>query len=240
MSNTQELESGEPVGGLSIDRWEPFHRALPSALAITPVSMLFGILAAKSDWSVFEVFAAGLLGFTGSGQFALLPLADVGTGFLTMLLLSVSINSRYLPIAFITRSRLPKRLLFRASIAHILGDEAYATERDSDDVVKTAIVRSTIFCVWVLAGTAGAILAELLPDGWLSDDIHFGFPASVVLMYLSVAQLRARLGGVYRYPLMVISLGALVAIAFIALLGPLYFWLPSVAATAFVLFSEKT
>lgn len=239
MSNTQEIESDEPVARLSSDRWEPFYRALPSALAIIPVSMLFGVLAAKSDWSIFEVFAAGLLGFTGSGQFALLPLTDLGTGFLTMLLLSASINSRYLPIAFITRSRLPKRLLFRASVAHMLGDEAYATERDSDDVVKTITVRSTIFFVWVLSGTGGAILAESLPHGWLSDDIHFGFPASVVLVYLSIAQLRARLSGAYSHPLMVVSLSVLVAIVFIALLGPLYFWIPSVAATSFILYFKK-
>jgi len=74
----------------------------PAALAIIPVSLLFGVLAGRSDWSPLDVALIGLLGFTGSGQFAVLPLADSGAGFLTMLLLTASINSRYLPIAYVS------------------------------------------------------------------------------------------------------------------------------------------
>lgn len=55
---------------------EALRCAAPAALAIIPVSMLFGVLAGRSDWTPVEVALIGLLGFTGSGQFAVLPLAD--------------------------------------------------------------------------------------------------------------------------------------------------------------------
>lgn len=92
----------EAAGPRSFDA---LRRAAPAALAIIPVSMLFGVLASRSDWSPIEVALIGLLGFTGSGQFAVLPLADSGAGLLTMLLLTASINSRYLPIAYVSASK---------------------------------------------------------------------------------------------------------------------------------------
>src|SRR5690606_27249078 len=78
----------------------PLYRVVPTALAIVPVSALFGALAARADWSWLEILAVGVLGFSGSGQFALLPLAEADAGFFTMLMVTASINSRYLPIAY--------------------------------------------------------------------------------------------------------------------------------------------
>ncbi|MGR2739301.1 AzlC family ABC transporter permease [Billgrantia sp. Q4P2] len=52
------------------------RRVAPAAIAVVPVSLLFGMLAVRSDWALLEVVAISLLGFSGSGQFALLPLAD--------------------------------------------------------------------------------------------------------------------------------------------------------------------
>lgn len=213
----------------------PFLRVLPSAIAIIPVSMLFGVLAHRADWSMFEVLVAGFLGFTGSGQFALLPLAETNPSFLTMLIICASINSRYFPIAFTTVKRLPKTFFSRAFVSHMLGDEAYATERSSDTVKETLIIRLTIFAFWVVSGVIGAIIAQAIPSAWLSTDIHLGFPASVVLIYLSVSQVKIRVSGIFLMQSVMVAICLLLAAAFYWLLGPTYFWIPSVIMTAVIL-----
>lgn len=217
---------------------EALRRAAPAALAIIPVSMLFGVLAGRSDWTPVEVALIGLLGFTGSGQFAVLPLADSGAGLLTMLLLTASINSRYLPIAYVSASRLPRRPAPRALLAHMLGDEAYATETDGDTWESLAIIRGSLFITWVVAGVVGALLGGMIPAYWLAADLNLGFPASVVLMYLSVSQLRARLprfGAANTRLLLTALLCSVVAVLLIMLLGPVYFWIPSVLIATFML-----
>ncbi|BES73122.1 hypothetical protein RE428_41400 [Marinobacter nanhaiticus D15-8W] len=213
----------------------PFLRVLPSAIAIIPVSMLFGVLAHRADWSMLEILAAGFLGFTGSGQFALLPLAEVNASFLTMLVICASINSRYFPIAFTTTRRLPKTIFPRMFASHMLGDEAYATERNDDTAKDTFIIRLTIFSFWIIAGVIGALVAKAIPSAWLSTDIHLGFPASVVLVYLSVSQIKVRITDIYHAKSAMVVTCFLLAATFYWLLGPTYFWIPSVAVTAVVL-----
>jgi predicted branched-subunit amino acid permease len=221
------------------------RRVAPTALAIVPVSMLFGVLAARADWTVLEVLAVSLLGFSGSGQFALLPLAEANAGFLTMLLVTASINSRYLPIAYASSARLPTTIAKRAFTAHILGDEAYATEHESDSWRTIICIRAVIFATWVGSGIAGAVLGQFIPLDWIGEGVNLGFPASVVLMYLSMSQLRSRLwlpqcnardrSSLHGFA----GLCAGVALLLINLVGPLYFWIPSIFIATVLLGRSK-
>ncbi|MCQ4295167.1 AzlC family ABC transporter permease [Pseudomonas stutzeri] len=211
---------------------------MPAALSVMPVSMLFGVLASRSDWSMLEVLFVGLLGFTGSGQFAALPLSESGAGFLTLVLVTASINSRYLPMALTTIERLPRPAFKRAFCAHMLGDEAYASERDDEPPAAVLQIRLVVFFAWVLAGALGALLGGALPENWLSADINLGFPASAVLLYLAVSQLRTRIGLLNRARLIAIAAVALCAAGvsgLILLLGPVYFWAPGVLMATWLL-----
>ncbi|MFO7527497.1 MAG: AzlC family ABC transporter permease [Marinobacter sp.] len=237
-SPSLDIVVDRPLGKASSIR-RAFLRVLPSAFAIAPVSMLFGVLAYRADWSLLEVLAAGFLGFTGSGQFALLPLSETDASFLTMLLICASINSRYFPIAFTTVKRLPKTVFARTFVSHMLGDEAYATERSSDTVLETLVIRSTIFVFWVVSGVIGALIAQAIPSAWLSNGIHLGFPASVVLVYLSVTQIKMQVSGVYLRPLVMLAACLVLAVACYEWLGPTYFWIPSVLITAIILDKGK-
>lgn len=217
------------------------QRVTPTALAIVPVSMLFGVLAARADWTLLEILAVSALGFSGSGQFALLPLAEANTSFLTMLLVTASINSRYLPIAYASARRLPRSTARRAFVAHMLGDEAYATEQESDSWQSVFLIRAVIFGAWVASGLIGALLGQFIPAEWLGESVNLGLPASVVLMYLSVCQLRSRLwlsqSGLHgRYGLLAAAgLCAGIALLLINLIGAHYFWIPSVLIATVIL-----
>lgn len=219
-----------------------FRRVMPTALAIVPVSMLFGVLASRADWSLLDIALISLLGFSGSGQFALLPLVASGAGFFTMLLLTASINSRYLPIAYMSSGRLPRTIGKRAFLAHMLGDEAYATEQEQDHPSAVLVIRSTIFIAWVIAALVGAQVGTFVPRSWIGSNINLGYPASVVLMYLSVTQLRSRMF-VGRDRLMsgflAIGLCVITALALIKLIGLMYFWIPSVLIATAILTRAK-
>jgi len=225
----------EPQLPLLHSRAGAWRRVAPTALAVVPVSMLFGVLAARADWSLLEVALVGLLGFTGSGQFAALPLAQSGAGFFTLLLVTASINSRYLPIALTCSARLPRAWLPKAAAAHMLGDEAYATERQADSPATVLMIRATIFLAWALAGVLGALLGQWLPAQWIGAEVNLGYPASVVLMYLSLSQLRSRLTPARRRWLARVGGCVLLSLVLIELLGTLYFWIPSVLLSTLLL-----
>jgi predicted branched-subunit amino acid permease len=233
-------ESAYPSARSVPDRaWDAFVRALPTALTLVPIAMLCGVLAAQSGWGLTEVLLFGALGFSGSGQLALLPLAGQGLGVLTMLLMATSINSRYIPMAFATASRVPaarspSMFLGRAMTAHMLGDEAYAVENERDSVLAVVTIRLTIYSVWVLSNIAGVLAIGLMPQWLIGGGINLGFPASVVLLVLSLGQIKTRVPRIaapWRRRLIEIALCVLVAMGLFTLLGKVWFWLPSIAFT---------
>lgn len=205
-------------------------RVVPTCLAILPIGLLFGVLAVQAKWTASEVLLFSALGFSGSGQFALLPLADSAIGFTTMLFLAIAINSRYIPIAFSTASRLPKNIAPRAFMAHLLGDEAFALEHSTDPIATVAAIRLSIFGTWVVSSVGGVWLANLLPDLSVLENINIGIPASLVLLTLSAQQINQRLFKKQRAKELLRELIFCVgiALAFFWLLGPLWFWLPSI------------
>lgn len=208
-----------------------FLRAVPTALTILPIGMLFGLLASKAQWDVSDVLLLSMLGFSGSGQFALLPLAEQGAGFLTMLMVTASVNSRYIPMAFISATRLPREAPRRAFLAHLLGDEAYALELESDPRRCIAAIRITIYCTWVLSHVIGVLVANLIPKELISADLQLGFPASLVLMILSFNQLKTRVPRINTTRVRKIAeiiLCISVALLFCTWFGSVWFWLPSI------------
>lgn len=213
-------------------------RVMPPALAVAPVSMLFGFMASQADWTILDVFLVSVLGFSGSGQFAVLSLSQSGSGFLTILFVTASINSRYFPIAYVSSGRLPQRKVSRYLTAHMLGDEAYATESPSDGPQTIFLIRSVIFITWVVSALVGAALGQSLQPPWLGDNVNLGFSASAVLIFLSVSQLRLRVfvdDGFTVCRIGAVVLCLTVALVLIYSLGPVYFWVPGIIVTSILL-----
>ena len=235
-------ESQAPTA-LPLDAWAAFRRAAPTALTLIPICLLLGVLAAKTHWSLLEMLLFSALGFSGSGQFALLPLAEQGLGVFTMLVVAVSINSRYVPIALTTLARLPRKPLPRAFTAHLLGDEAYALEHERDTFTAVLVTRLTIYLTWVTATAAGVLIASLVPSTWFGPGVNLGFPASVVLLVLCFGQLKVRVPRIaapWWRRLLELALCVAVALLLLATLGKTWFWLPSMAFSVWRLWKAGT
>ena len=104
-------------------------------------------------------------------------------------------------------------------------------------------IRSAIFLTWVLAGAFGAVIGGVLPEDWLSKDFNLGFPASAVLFYLALSQLKARRAHIRRHQVagaVLICLCAAASLGLILTLGPVYFWIPGVLLVALLLNGVRT
>lgn len=211
---------------------------LTAIFAVAPVSMLFGFTAYKADWSILEIFLVSLLGFSGSGQFAALPLSSSGVTFLTILFVSVMINSRYFAISLSCSKKLPTNKLLKVFSSHTLGDEAYAIEQGHNQKAML-IIRFTIFGCWILFGVTGGIVAGLFPN-LLPDGINASIPASLVLLFLAISYLKNR---PYKCGLITVPkaiLGFIVSGFLYYTLGAVYFWIPSVVLLSAIYYLLKS
>ncbi|MGE6605094.1 AzlC family ABC transporter permease [Halomonas sp. NPDC076908] len=210
---------------------------LTAIFAIAPVSMLFGFTAYKADWSIVEIFLVSLLGFSGSGQFAALPLSETGASLLTIAFVTTMINSRYFAISLSCSKKLPKNKLLKVFASHALGDEAYAIEQGNNQRAML-IIRFTIFSIWILFGVAGGIIAGLFPN-LLPDDINASIPASLVLLFLAISYLQNRpyKSGLITFPKAM--LGILISGVFYYTLGGVYFWIPSIILLSAIFYLMK-
>ncbi|MBN3816059.1 AzlC family ABC transporter permease [Paraburkholderia sp. Se-20369] len=226
-------------------------RTVPVGLALTPIGVLFGVLAAQLNWTPFEVFLMSLIGFTGSGQFAYLGFASRGIDISSLglaFLVILSMNLRYVPMSLTATAPLKVNLLGKVSLAHWLADESYATETQSDGVASRFVIRGTITAFWCLSTAAGVALAAFLPPVVKSTLAGVTYPVSAILLALGLLNIydfvRKRRAERARQPAAVSPRKAIV-IGFVAvfvlqyLLGPVYFWIPGIAVV-YVLLVKTT
>ena len=109
-----------------------FSRIMPVVLALSPIGLLFGILAGQADWSFLDVFFMSLIGFTGSGQFTYLGFAHPDNDtieYFTVFLIILGINLRYIPMSLSASSSISGSIFIKTVLSHWLADESYAVER---------------------------------------------------------------------------------------------------------------
>lgn len=222
--------------------WE---RAVPVGLALAPVGVLFGILAAQSKWTVLDVFLLSAVGFSGSGQFAFLGFYNQGlaaVGLFAAFLVILSINLRYIPMSLSASQPLSTSALKRFFLAHWLADESYATEHESDDLKARAIVRGVILAFWVAATVIGAVISASLPASISKTLAGLTFPVNAILVALSFSHIQRycadQLDGGTRRALLAggCFIAALLLMRFV---GAKYFWLPSIGISYWLLMPRR-
>lgn len=221
------------------------NRIIPVGVTLFPIGLLFGLLAAQADWSAIEVFLMSIIGFTGSGQFAFLGLANQGLqhiGLFTVFLIILSMNLRYIPMSLSATAPLKTSKLKKFFLAHWLADESYASEKIDDTIANRAIIRIILMIFWVVSSSSGVVLASLLPDT-IKDALNgVTFPVSAILAALSFANIygyvteeeKIKIERVL-YILIVVALILLMQM----ILGMVYFWLPSIMLSYFILLISR-
>jgi predicted branched-subunit amino acid permease len=219
-----------------------FFRTIPVGLALTPVGLLFGILAAQAKWSAADVFLLSVIGFTGSGQFAFLGFTQQGgetIGLSVIFMIILSMNLRYIPMSLSASQPLKASTFHKTILSHCLADESYAMERQSDDLRSRTAIRISIFLFWILSTVAGCAFAALLPNSITNELTGLTFPVSAILFALSlmnvITYIKHDMARAGRWSTIGPLLSLAAAITLVEILGERYFWLPSIFASYFIL-----
>ncbi|WP_372057625.1 AzlC family ABC transporter permease [Tistrella bauzanensis] len=213
-------------------------RIWPVSLALTPVGLLFGILAAAQGWAVYEIAVVSLIGFTGSGQFVWLRLAGEGGGTIAAFAIILLINLRYLPMILTVSAPFRGLGPLKGVAAHMVSDESYAIEQPGDVRPARWMIRAGVFMTWAVSTTLGGLILPLITGteaAALLALLAF-FPASLLLFILSALRLegvsRRADGSLSGRMTMTITAAAVVALGLYLVLGSQWFWLPSILVCA--------
>ena len=206
-----------------------YMKIIPIGIALAPIGILFGILAAQENWSFIEVFFMSLIGFTGSGQFTFLGFVNQGlesVGYITAFIVILSINLRYIPMSLSATNHLNTNKFNKAWLGHWLADESYAVETSVDDIKSKIIIRLTIVIFWSLSTSAGVLLAKYIPNATNQLLIGLTFPVSAILILLSVSNVLEF--NKSHKQLFNLLLSFITSILMILIIGAKYFWIPSI------------
>jgi len=210
-----------------------FIHTLPVMFGYVFLGIAFGILMAQAGYGVGWSFAASALIFAGSMQFLMVELLAGGAGLLLTVAMTFLLNSRHLfyGLSFIERFRsLGKE---RHYMIFSLTDETYSVlcslsdeESTPSKMVKIAIMDQ---CWWVLGSVIGGLIGTHLPF----DTTGIDFSMTALFVVILIEQI---LGAKTRLP---IVMGLVSSVAFLLLLGPDKFILPSLIVIVMMLLGAK-
>jgi len=217
-----------------------YIKVIPVGVALAPIGLLFGVLAAQEEWSFIEVFLMSLIGFTGSGQFTFLGFSNQGLeniGYITTFIVLLSINLRYIPMSLSSTNHLNTSKFNKAWLGHWLADESYAIETNADDLKSKIIIRLAIVICWAISTSLGVILAKYMPESASQMLAGLTFPVSAILILLSISNV-VEFNKIYKQTLK-LALAFCVSILMILVIGDKYFWIPSIFFCYFILSRDK-
>lgn len=207
------------------------QRVVPVGVALFPVGLLFGVLADQVDWGATDILLMSVIGFTGSGQFALLKFVQEGVGYGVAFLIILCMNLRYVPMALSASRPLRVSGIKKFLMSHFVSDESYAAELRGDNLVQRATIRLTIVLFWTSSTVAGVVAATYVPAEIKPYVIGLTFPISALLFLLSAMNIGAFTGtedGARLTRVAVIVVSTLASLGLILILGPRYFWIPGI------------
>jgi len=158
--------------------WKGVRDELPILLGVTPLGMIYGVLALSAGLSSFQSQAMSSIIFAGSSQFMLVQLVNLGTPALIMIATAFVINLRHalysLSVAPYLQGLSP---LWKVLLSYLLTDEAYAVSimryqnGEQGPYKHWHLLGSGIalWSCWQLSTAAGIFLGAQVPPGWGLD-----------------------------------------------------------------------
>jgi len=220
-----------------------FMRIIPVGLSLSPIGILFGVMAAQVNWSYLDVFLMSLLGFTGSGQFMFLGYSYQGIEnyeYFTIFIVILSMNLRYIPMTLSASSTIRCGVFKKGLLSHWLADESFAIEKSNDSLKQKSIIRITIVFFWTISTTCGVLFSDLFPSSVKSLLTGLTFPISSILILLSYSNIINFIEyESKRKRIELIFLCILVSVFCISVIGPEYFWIPGIFISYLILINRE-
>ena len=185
-----------------------FRDSVPVMAGYLVLGMGFGILLSAKGYGVLWAFAAGVIIYSGTMQFAAAEMFTGGAALTEAAMTALMMGARHIFYG-LTMSERYKNIhgLKKAYMIFSLTDETYSLVCESDDGDYCFWVSLFDHVYWVTGGVIGSLLGEILPfdsrgidfaltalfvsictDQWLNTENHYpaliGFTASILCLLI--------------------------------------------------------
>ena len=177
-----------PSSSPSREFWLGVRAELPILLGVIPFGMIYGILALGAGLSPFDAQAMSSVVFAGSAQFMTAQLISAATPMLVVIVTGFVINLRH---ALYSASVAPYTkhlpLAWKASLAYLLTDEAYAVtiihyQQEGELTHKHWFFLGAglaLWSCWQISTGVGIFLGAQIPAAWGLD---FALPLTFIAL----------------------------------------------------------
>lgn len=216
-----------------------FLKSVPVLFGYVFLGTAFGILLQQAGYSFLWAFFISLIVFAGSMQFVLVSLLSAGASPLTVIMMTLFINSRHIFYGFSFVSEYKKMKWRYPYMIFSLTDETYSVlcgcREDTvlnawhDDDRRSVWFFISLFhqCYWILGSVLGALIGQLLPFDFTGID----FSMTALFVVILIEQISDIKTGKYKYA----CIGFAASIICLLIFGADGFLLPSLIITVFII-----
>ena len=210
------------------ERAKALRLTLPVACGYLFLGTAFGAMLAQAGFGPAWALAASGLVYAGSLQFVMVPFMAAGTSLVTVALTALMVNARHIFYGLSFIERFARMGAWRPYMIFSLTDETYSVfcslpGEEKDGVLARISLYDQLY--WVTGSVVGGVLATNLPFDLTGID--FSMTALFIVICVERAMARENRAA--------LAVGAVCALACLALLGPDGFLAPALALTAVLL-----
>lgn len=170
-----------------------FIQTLPVLMGYLPLGIAFGILFSRLDIEWYYGILCSMLIFTGAGQFLLVSLLALNSGFTEIAIASFIINIRHIFYSLAILNDIKDFGIKKYYILFGLTDETFATLKTSH-LQDTGYTKENVFFIttllnhiyWILGGALGILMGQGI--GFQPDGVEFVLTALFSVLTLALLQ----------------------------------------------------
>lgn len=208
-----------------------FILTIPVLLGYIFLGIAFGILVVSSGFETLFTLLSSTVLYAGSMQFALIAFLKENASLISILVMTLFINSRHMFYGLSLIERYSKFDKLKPYMIFSLTDETYALicslkgKKDYDNNSILFLISFLNHCYWVIGSLLGTIIGNVLPF----DATGIDFAMTALFVAIVVEQYKS-----YKdhFPLYV---GLLIGVICLVILGPSNFLLPALVISVIIL-----
>lgn len=208
-----------------------FILTIPVLLGYIFLGIAFGILVVSSGYNVFFTLLSSSILYAGSMQFALIAFLKENASLISILVMTLFINSRHMFYGLTLIERYSKFNKLKPYMMFSLTDETYAlicSLKDKEDYNSNSILFLVSFLnhmYWIAGGLIGTLIGNVLPINATGID----FAMTALFVAIVVDQYKTNKDHFPFYT------GLFIGIASLIVLGPDNFLLPAIILSVIIL-----